>query len=152
MTRSIVAAALAAAAVFFGTSAAQAQASDAIQRLRFLAGTWHCSGAQPNGLQYTATRTYSFPTSGPWMQEVFTTQNVGGGAPVTGIEMWGSQTAYVFMPNGVETKRVVGWNGNNFLVRSENPKYTQALYGNAQSIEWTMGYPNGSSIVETCKR
>lgn len=151
MMRSFLAAALAAAAFGIASGVAQAQSPDAIQRLRFLAGTWHCTGAQPNGLQYTATRTYSFPAPA-WMQEVFTTQNVGGGAPVTGIQMWGAQTAYAFMPNGVETKRVVGWSGSNFLARSENPSYTLALYGNAQSIEWTMGYPNGSSIVETCKR
>lgn len=153
MMRTFLVAALLAATTVFGASAAQAQTSGTIERLRFLAGTWHCTGAQPNGLQYTATRTYSFPTSGPWMQEIFTTQNAGGATtPVTGIQMWGAQTAYTFLPDGVQTKRVVGWNGSNFLARSENPAYTLALYGNAQSIEWTMGYPNGSSIVETCKR
>jgi hypothetical protein len=137
----------------FSTGLAQAQQDDTMQRLRFLTGTWHCTGTIPGpaSTPYTATRTYSFPATGPWMQEIYTTQ-VAGGQPQTIVQMWGPKTVYAFMPAGVETKTVVGWNGNNFLARSTNPAYTLAMYGNAQSIEWTMGFPNGSSSVETCKR
>jgi hypothetical protein len=85
------------------------------------------------------------------MQEVIATQT-GSDEPQTVLQMWGPTAAYLFAQSGVETKHVVGWNGNNFLARSDNPRYTLALYGNAQSIEWTMGFPNGSSSVETCKR
>jgi hypothetical protein len=140
-------------AVLANAGMARAQQDDTIQRLRFLTGTWHCSGTMPGaaGTQYSATRTYSFPATGPWMEEVVTTQ-ASGAQPETVIQMWGPKTAYAFMPRGVETKTVVGWRGNNFLARSKNPTYTLALYGNAQSIEWTMGFPNGSSAVETCKR
>jgi hypothetical protein len=153
MMRRISIAAIVAAALFANAGIAQAQQDDTIQRLRFLMGTWHCTGTMPGpaATPYTATRSYSFPTTGPWMQEILTMQ-ANGGQPQTIIQMWGAKNAYAFMPGGVETKRVVGWNGNNFLARSDNPTYTLALYGNAQSIEWTMGYPNGSSSVETCKR
>ncbi len=154
MMRALSIAAMLAVAVYANVGIARAQQSDTIQRLRFLAGTWHCTGTLPGPAQtpYTATRTYSFPTTGPWMQEVIVTQT-GNDQPQTVIQMWGANAAYAFtQAGGVETKRVVGWNGNNFLARSDNPRYTLALYGNAQSIEWTMGYPNGSSLVETCKR
>jgi hypothetical protein len=153
MRRGLSIAALFAAALFANAGVAHAQQDDTIQRLRFLMGTWHCTGTMPGpaGLQYTATRSYSFPTSGPWMQEIYTMQ-VSGGQPQVIVQMWGPKTAYAFMPGGVETKSIVGWNGDNFLARSTNPSYTLALYGNAQSVEWTMGFPNGSSTVETCKR
>lgn len=140
-------------AFFVNAGAARAQQSDTIQRLRFLAGTWHCAGTLPGAAQtpYTATRTYSFPTTGPWMQEVIATQS-GGDQPQTILQMWGPSASYTFTQSGVETKHVVGWNGDNFLARSDNPKFTLALYGNARSIEWTTGFPNGTSLVETCKR
>jgi hypothetical protein len=153
MMRAISIFAILGVVLFANGGIARAQQEDAMQRLRFLAGTWHCSGTIPSaaGVPYTATRTYSFPTTGPWMEEVFTTQATGG-QPETAVQMWGLTTAYTFMPRGVETKRVIGWNGNNFLARGDNPKTTVALYGNAQSMEWTTGYPDGTSAVETCKR
>lgn len=153
MMRTIGVLAAMALALFANAGMVRAQQDDTIQRLRFLTGTWHCTGTMPGpaGTQYTATRTYLFPTTGPWMQEIVAMQPSGAESQ-TFMQMWGAQTAYAFMPDGVQTKRVTGWRGNNFLARSDNPSYTLALYGNARSIEWTTGYPNGSSSVETCKR
>lgn len=158
MIRTLLSAALAAAVFMVGAGAAHAQQnSDAIERLRFLSGSWQCTGALPNGTQYTATRTYAFPSGSPWMQETIMTQT-GSAAPATSIQFWGYDrssgklAAYLFSPDGVTTKSVVGWNGNNFLARGSDPKTTVALFGNAQSMEWTTGYSDGSSTVETCKR
>jgi hypothetical protein len=139
-----------------GTAArAQDSGPNAMRRLAFLSGSWTCTvrgGASNGSVQDTR---YSFSPDGFWMIEV---SHDRGSQNDFATQIWGydatakKMVAYQFLANGVFTKSVEGWVGENFIShRDDNGATVSVKRTGDSSMQWTVESADQSSIVtEDC--
>ena len=138
---------------------APAQPADplaAMQKLKFLTGSWACTiqGGPSSGLVENIE--YSFSPDGLWMTEF--SQDTRGGDWAT--QMWGYDArakklvAVQFVGAGVFTKSVDGWVGGAFVShRDDNGAKVSLRPVDATNMEWIITSADGSySVKEACVR
>jgi hypothetical protein len=147
-------------ALFFsGVANAQEQGADAIRKLAFLAGSWHCviQGAKvPNG--DVERLSYEFAPDWSWMIERSDLRE--NGQEHWGVQLWGYDAqharlvAYQFNSSGVFTKSVDGWVGGRFHSKRDDSGATVSLVPkNKSAFDWVIEAADHSyTIREVCAR
>ncbi len=142
-----------------GTANAQEQGSDAIRKLAFLAGSWHCvvQGERvPKGdVEHLS---YEFSPDWSWMIERSDLRE--NGRSFWGAQLWGYDAihkhlvAYQFSSFGVFTKSVDGWVGGRFQSRSDDNGATVTIVPiNKDAFNWVIESADHSNVVtEACTR
>jgi hypothetical protein len=134
------------------------QGPDAIHKLSFMKGAWHCvlHGGQSNGFKDALS--YSFSPDWNWMIE----QESGtmSGQPIWSAQIWGYDAqrqklvAYQFTNRGVFTKSIVGWQKGLFVSRRDDNNFTVSIRPRGKrAFDWIIGSPDGSStVVQACRK
>jgi hypothetical protein len=151
--------ALAICALCSGVAIAQEQGVDAIRKLAFLAGSWHCvvQGAKvPSG---DAERlSYEFAPDWSWMVERSNLRE--NGQEHWAVQLWGYDAqrkklvAYQFNSGGVFTKSVDGWIGGRFQSKRDDSGATVSLVPISKSaFDWVIeAADNSYTVKEACTR
>ena len=136
----------------------QPQAADAMKRLAFLRGDWNCvyQGGPESGQSEHIN--YSFTPDGRWMIE---RSDMRGSADSSGVQVWGYDpaqqklVAHQYTTNGIFTKTVAGWQGNQFVsTRDDNHWQIVLRQDGANAITWIV-HPtavDATPVTEACKR
>lgn len=138
---------------------ARGEDADAIRRLSFLAGSWHCviqGDRVPKG--DTERVSYEFATDWSWMIE--RSELLENGHLHWGAQLWGYDSrqkklvAYQFSAAGVFTKTVNGWKGDSFESTRDYDGATVIMRPLSQNaFEWVIESANGSNLItERCTR
>lgn len=120
-------------------------------------GTWRCivRGA-PNGT-FKDMLAYSFSPDGHWMIE----QDVlPGNTANWSLQMWGYDeqahrlVAYQFVPRGVFTKTVTGWQNGLFVSKVDYSGYVVSIRKhNSRAFDWVITpSDNSRTIVQACTK
>jgi len=157
MTQKIIGGVLAISLFACGSASSQ-QGPDAIHKLSFMKGSWHCvvHGGPSDGFKDVLS--YSFSPDWDWMIE----QESGtvSGQPIWSAQMWGYDVqrqklvAYQFTNRGVFTKSIVGWKNGLFVsLRDDNNASVSIRPRGKRAFDWVIGSPDGSSIViQACRK
>jgi hypothetical protein len=138
---------------------AQDLGPEAIRRLAFLSGSWHCvirGTAVPKG--DSDNLSYAFSQDWFWMIE--RSDLIENGHHNWSTQLWGYDApnkrlvAYQFTPNGVFTKSVAGWVEGRFQSRRDDSGATVTIEPiNKSSFNWVIESADHSNIVtEACTR
>jgi hypothetical protein len=138
---------------------AQEQNFDAIKKLAFLQGSWHCvvQGARvPAG--DVDRLSYEFAPDWSWMLERSSLREKG--KDYWGVQLWGYDAqrkqlvAYQFNSAGVFTKTVSGWIDGRFVSKRDNDgTMVSILPIGPHSFDWVIESPDHSyKATEVCTR
>jgi hypothetical protein len=144
---------------YSGVASAQEQGPDAIRKLAFLAGSWHCvvQGAKvPNGDVERVS--YEFAPDWSWMIERSDLRE--NGQEHWGAQLWGYDAqrkqlvAYQFASSGVTTKSVDGWVAGRFQSKRDDNGATVSLVPiNKSAFDWVIEAADHSyTVKEVCAR
>jgi hypothetical protein len=138
---------------------AQGQDSEAIRKLAFLSGSWHCTIRGPRVPSGDVDHvTYEFSPDWKWMIERSDLEE--NGHTNWSTQLWGYDArrkqlvAYQFSSNGVATKTVDGWVGGVFQSKRDDNGATVTMKpGGQNAFAWVIESADHSSVVtEECIR
>jgi hypothetical protein len=141
------------------TAAAQEDASSAIKRLAFLAGSWTCTIQGPGVPRGDVDQlSYEFAPDWSWMVERSNVSENHGGD--WSAQLWGYDAArkqlvaYQFTSSGVHTKTVAGWVGDQFVsTRDDNGARVSVKPISPRAFDWVIESADRSTVVtEACTR
>jgi hypothetical protein len=138
---------------------ASTQDTDAIKKLGFLAGSWHCIivGAKvPAG--DVEHLTYEFAPDWSWMVE--RSNLIENGHTYWATQLWGydpSQkklVAYQFTSKGIFTKTVTGWKADRFVSKRDYDGASVIMRAQSENaFQWIIeGGDYSQAVTEACKR
>jgi hypothetical protein len=141
------------------TAAAQEDPANAMKRLAFLEGSWHCTIQGPRVPKGDIDHlSYEFAPDWSWMIERSNLEE--NGRRYWSAQLWGFDAAqkklvaYQFASDGVHTKTVAGWRGSQFVsTRDDNGATVSIKPTSPRAFDWIIEPADHSTVVtEVCTR